>query len=187
MVSLRKAKKLFKAAPAVPPVKNLGGRPEKVIDWDEVGRLAQLQCTAEEIAFAVKVTRQTLSTRSQKDNGVMLEDFIADHSGRGRVSLRRLIHKVCEGDYLVKRITRTKRNGDSEVEETFATPNPTMLIFTAKNELGWVDAMKSDVSLKGDVNVHRDASEFTDAELTLIATGGRTGTVKAPVGPVSPN
>jgi hypothetical protein len=61
-----------------------GGRPRKEIDWDEVRRLAEIQCTQEEVASVLGVALSTLKQYPQ---------FSAIHkegSEAGRKSLRRL-------------------------------------------------------------------------------------------------
>ena len=67
-----------------------GGRPKKVIDYDAVGKLASLQCTHEEIASFLGISRVTLG----KD-----EKFLGTYKDgieRGKMSLRRHQWKALE-------------------------------------------------------------------------------------------
>jgi hypothetical protein len=86
-----------------------GGRPKKEIDYELVGKLAEIQCTHEEIASILGISRQTLS----KD-----EEFLYIYSSKkeaGRSSLRRMQWKTAESG------------------------NPTMQIWLGKQWLGQSD------------------------------------------------
>ena len=85
------------------------GRPKKEIDYELVGKLAMIQCTQEEIAGILDISRQTLL----KD-----EQFLYIYSTKkeaGRSSLRRLQWKTAEAG------------------------NPTMQIWLGKQYLGQSD------------------------------------------------
>lgn len=60
---------------------------KKEIDWAQVKRAAEMQCTDKEIARLIDVSLQTLKNRCQKDNNIPLENFIADAklSGKGQI------------------------------------------------------------------------------------------------------
>ncbi len=86
-----------------------GGRPKKEIDYELVGKLAAIQCTQEEIATILGISRQTLL----KD-----EEFLYIYSSKkeaGRSSLRRMQWKTAESG------------------------NPTMQIWLGKQWLGQSD------------------------------------------------
>ncbi len=94
----------------------MAGRPKKEIDYELVGKLAEIQCTQEEIAGILDISRQTLS----KD-----EQFLYIYSTKkeaGRSSLRRMQWKTAEGG------------------------NPTMQIWLGKQYLGQADKHDTELS-----------------------------------------
>jgi len=64
------------------------GRPPAVIDWELVGNLALVQCTQEEIAAVVGVSRQTLLSKPE------FLDIYKRGIEKGKSSLRRAQWKL---------------------------------------------------------------------------------------------
>ena len=89
--------------------KNKGGRPKKQIDYAMVEKLASLQCTQEEIADVLDISRQTLA----KDEK-FLNIYKKGIEG-GKISLRRWQYRLAEKG------------------------NPTMLVWLGKQHLGQKD------------------------------------------------
>jgi len=175
MASYRKIKKIQKRQLQKLEPRPVG-RPEKPIDWNEVGRLAEIQCTAEEIGHVLKITRQTLSARCQSENQITLDEYITQHNKIGNASLRRLMWKCAEGEFLTSRTTKILKNGTQEIHETFGMPAAGMIIFMAKNQLGMKDvsSIEADVNSKSEVMVkHGDFPEstITDA-ITIMSKAG---------------
>ena len=68
-----------------------GGRPKKEIDYELAGKLAAIQCTQEEIAGILDISRQTLL----KDEQFLY--IFRTKKEAGKSSLRRMQWKTAEG------------------------------------------------------------------------------------------
>lgn len=74
-----------------PPVKDKGGRPKSNIDPDQVLKLAQIHCTATEIASVLGCHRDTIYAR--------FSDVLRKGHEEGQMSLKRKMHeKAMSGD-----------------------------------------------------------------------------------------
>lgn len=91
------------------------GRPKIEVDFSEVDKLCQIQCTGEEIASFFEVSYDTLERRCKEKFKVSLAEYIKEKSAKGKSSLRRLQWKAA-------------MNG-----------NVTMLIWLGKQYLGQAD------------------------------------------------
>lgn len=91
------------------------GRPKIEIDFAEVDKLCQIQCTGEEIASFFEVSYDTLERRCKEKFKVSFAEYIKEKSAKGKSSLRRLQWKAA-------------MNG-----------NVTMLIWLGKQYLGQAD------------------------------------------------
>lgn len=68
------------------------GRPKggsKHIDWDLVKRLAQIQCTRDEIASAIDIDSRNLMRKCKQEFGCCFEEKLEEWRHGGRASLRR--------------------------------------------------------------------------------------------------
>ena len=137
-------------------------RPKIELDRELIKKLAFIQCTIKEIALICGVSEDTLQRR--KWFSTLYKKTAED----GRSSLRRLQWKVANGDYLAKRVTRTNKAGDDVTEETFAAPNPTMLIWLGKQYLGQADKTEIEAVI-GD----KDVREYTNEELRQVISKGK--------------
>ena len=138
-------------------------RPKIELDRELIKKLAFIQCTIKEIALICGVSEDTLQRR--KWFSTLYKKTAED----GRSSLRRLQWKVANGDYLAKRVTRTNKAGDDITEETFASPNPTMLIWLGKQYLGQADKTEIEAKIGDKDNVR----EYTNEELRSIIDKGK--------------
>lgn len=93
-----------------------GGRPKKQIDYELAGKLAAIQCTQEEIAGILDISRQTLL----KDEQFLY--IFRTKKEAGRSSLRRMQWKTAEGG------------------------NPTMQIWLGKQYLGQSDKQDNNIN-----------------------------------------
>ena len=91
------------------------GRPKIEVDFAEVDKLCQIQCTGEEIASFFGISYDTLERRCKEQFKVSLAEYIKEKSAKGKSSLRRLQWKAA-------------MNG-----------NVTMLIWLGKQYLGQAD------------------------------------------------
>jgi len=91
------------------------GRPKIEVDFAEVDKLCQIQCTGEEIASFFEISYDTLERRCKEQFKVSLAEYIKEKSAKGKSSLRRLQWKAA-------------MNG-----------NVTMLIWLGKQYLGQAD------------------------------------------------
>lgn len=72
------------------------GRPKKELDWDQLEKLCQIQCTAEEIAGWFGVSVDTVERRIKETHGVTFAEYFKKHSASGKISLRRTQYKMAE-------------------------------------------------------------------------------------------
>lgn len=91
------------------------GRPKIEVDFAEVDKLCQIQCTGEEIASFFGISYDTLERRCKEQFKVSLAEYIKEKSAKGKSSLRRMQWKAA-------------MNG-----------NVTMLIWLGKQYLGQTD------------------------------------------------
>ena len=115
-----------------------------ILDWDLIARLAQLQCTEMEIAFACKCDHQTLLNHCIRTLGSTFEDFLGRNKDGGKVSLRRLqwdAAKGREGELLkdANGKTVTDDKGRPQWKVLPVAPNTTMQIWLGKQYLGQSD------------------------------------------------
>lgn len=61
------------------------------IDWDKFDKLAHIQCTRDEIAFAMGVSHDTLERACMREKGLDYASYFAQRCQGGRISLR---HKM---------------------------------------------------------------------------------------------
>lgn len=92
------------------------GRPLKVIEWDKVNEMLNIQCTGEEIAAVLDMDYDTLSRACEREKGRSFADYSTEKRKGGLASLRR-------------------RQWLAAVEDK----NPTMLIWLGKNMLKQTD------------------------------------------------
>jgi hypothetical protein len=123
----------MKATITINKKKHNGGRPKLIIDYKVVEKLALLQCTQVEIAEFLEVSTRTLQ-RNREFCRIYKKGLHDGHS-----SLRRLQWKTAEGEYLIKKTTFIRKDGEMKEEEIFAQPNAAMLIWLGKQYLGQRD------------------------------------------------
>jgi hypothetical protein len=104
-----------------------GGHPRLVIDWALVERLAMIHCTAEEIAAAIDVNKDTLYTEA---NAPQFLAAVARGRALGKESLRRAQFNVALGDPGFVGDPKNKIPPRPPRD-----PNPTMLIWLGKTVL----------------------------------------------------
>lgn len=119
------------------PDKNLGGRPRKEINLEQLKAMCRIQCTAEECAAIFEVDADTLDARIKEAGFRGFSDFYKKYNHEGKASLRRAQWKAA-------------------VEDN----NPTMLVWLGKNMLAQTD--KQDVKVSGDL-VHKVEIEFVES------------------------
>lgn len=91
------------------------GRKPIPIDWEEVDKLCQIQCTQEEIASFFNCTIDTLNNRCKSENGKTFSEYSREKRECGKCSLRRAQWKLAQKG------------------------NATLLIWLGKNWLGQSD------------------------------------------------
>ncbi len=107
------------------------GRPKIEIDFAEVDKLCQIQCTGEEISSFFEISYDTLERRCKEQFKVSFAEYIKEKSAKGKSSLRRLQW-------------RAATNG-----------NVTMLIWLGKQYLGQSD--KTNYIDESDYNNNKEA------------------------------
>jgi len=69
--------------------KNLGGRPEKKINYETLDECCFIHCTGEEICSILGIDYDTLNNKLKKEKGVGFSEYFAEKSAGGKKSLRR--------------------------------------------------------------------------------------------------
>lgn len=105
--------------------KNVGGRPQKVIDKKQFEKLCALHCTEEEIASVLDVSADTIERWCVKEYGTSFAEVYAEKKGIGKMSLRRSQWKMSE-------------------------TNPTMAIWLGKQYLGQTDKQEKRIEVNSD-------------------------------------
>lgn len=118
------------------PDKNLGGRPRKEINLEQVKAMCRIQCTQEEVCAILEVDDKTLSARLREAGYSGFSEFHKKYNHEGKASLRRAQWKAATQDN-----------------------NPTMLVWLGKNMLGQTD--KQDVRMSGEM-AHKIQVQFID-------------------------
>lgn len=110
--------------------KNKGGRPESVIDWDQLDKLCQMHCTQEEMAAFLQVTVDTIDSTIKKRYNKSFSEYYNEKAALGKISLRRAqLQKALKGDN-------------------------TMMIWLGKNYLGQTDKSELEMKYKAEI-IHR--------------------------------
>jgi hypothetical protein len=65
------------------------GRPKIIIDFEYLKKLAELQCTAQEICHFFGISEDTLSRRVKEQFDMTFAEYIKKHSATFKISLRR--------------------------------------------------------------------------------------------------
>ncbi len=79
-----------------PATKNKGGRPRKVIDWEQLEKLCAIHCTGEECASVLGVSYDALNDAIKRAGYSGFPEYFKKHSGPGKASLRRMQFKSAE-------------------------------------------------------------------------------------------
>jgi hypothetical protein len=108
------------------------------LDWAEIQKMCECQCTQEEIAATVGCSVDTLERHCKKDNGCGLAGFYAEKRKIGFQSLRSMQYLMAKG-------------GDR-----------TMLVWLGKQ---WLN-QRDERHVSADINAGKTISEMTTAELT---------------------
>lgn len=92
----KKAKKKAKKSKAAKTEKadSKMGRPKKLVDWTVVENLCGIGCTGEEIASVLGIDYDTLNARIKETYGITFSEYFPRHEGRGKASLRRVLHSA---------------------------------------------------------------------------------------------
>ena len=69
---------------------NVGGRPRKEINWDELARLCKILCTIDEICSILDIDENTLNARIKEKGYEGFSAYYKTHSANGKMSLRRV-------------------------------------------------------------------------------------------------
>ncbi len=104
------------------------GPQAKDFNWDEVGKLAQFQCTQEEVAWFYEVSVDTLERACKRQKGLKLAEFLTQNRMKGRSKLR------------VKQM------------QVALAGNVPMLIFLGKQYLGQSDKVEQNAKTEFTVN-----------------------------------
>ena len=121
------------------------GRPKTTIDPAELEKLCGMQCTDDEIAAFLGVSRKTIERRRKNDS---FRDVMERGKAKGRVSVRRNLFRLAN-------------NG-----------NIAACIFLAKNLLGYRDVVNNEHTGAGggpiEITSKPDLSQLTDEELKQL-------------------
>lgn len=70
------------------------GRPKIEIDWEELKKLCEIQCSAEEIAFWFRCSVDTIERKVRQKYNTTFAEYKAQNEARGRVALRRALMQL---------------------------------------------------------------------------------------------
>ena len=112
---MAKRRKIVPLPPPPPKPKPKMGRPECVINWDDVAIMASNFCPYEDIAAVVRTSVSTLEKHCVRDNGITLPVYVNQRRSSTRNALRNM------------------------QMQTAMSGNVVMMIFLGKNMLGQTD------------------------------------------------
>jgi hypothetical protein len=114
--------------------KNSVGRPIIEIDLDMVEKLCSIQCTAEEIAYSLGVSEDTLDLRLKDAGYANFTEFYKKYSSGGKISLRRSQWKSADGGNVTMQIWLGKQHlGQRDKLEELSTETSSVeIIHTVK-------------------------------------------------------
>ena len=115
-----------------------GPKPYKA-DWNQIEKMAYIQCTGEEMAAVLGVDYDTLQSACKRDHKVKFSDWIKQKASGGKMSLRRLQYTTAQSG------------------------NVSMLIWLGKNWLGQKD--KSDEEITNEQSQIADAINNLEKKL----------------------
>ena len=72
------------------------GRPKIEIDWKQLKKLCNLQCTLEEISNWFECSEDTIERRIKEEHTITFAEFFKKHNAGGKISLRRNQFKLSE-------------------------------------------------------------------------------------------
>jgi len=107
--------------------KNLGGRPEKPIDYEKLSKLCSIHCTGEESASILGCSYEHLNNKLHEDGHGGFLEYFKKHSSSGKMSLRR-----------------------KQFESALAG-NVTMMVWLGKQYLGQTDKQEIDMTSREEV------------------------------------
>lgn len=68
--------------------KNLGGRPQAIIDWDNVNRLLEIGCSGIEIGAMIGLHQNTIYDHCLKKFGIPFSEYSKQKYAKGDASIR---------------------------------------------------------------------------------------------------
>ena len=116
---------------------------QKKVDWNQIDKLLEINCTGEEIATVLGLGYETIARHCKKEKGMKYDEYIKKGNENFKVSLKRLQFRSAKGIIV-------EEDGKAKVK---IKPNVTMQIWLGKQYLGQAD--KQEVS---DKNI--DLSKF---------------------------
>ena len=120
--------------PKVPPNKNKGGRPKKMIDKKQFESMCEIQCTKEEMCNILDVDEKTLTRWCKEVYGEGFSEIYKKKSQAGKMSLRRAQFQM-------------------------AQTNTTMAIWLGKQYLGQTDKNETQYANNVKVKIVNDLEE----------------------------
>lgn len=108
------------------PEKDLGGRPRKEINIEELKKLCGIQATARECAYWFDVSEDTIDRRVKEAGYAGFADFYKKHNADGLIALRR-----------------------AQMRAAIDDRNPTMLVWMGKQVLGQKDKVHNEHTGEG--------------------------------------
>lgn len=80
----------------MPKVKKDNGRPKLKIDWEQFDKLCEIQCTAEEIALVLGVSKRTLQRRCKAELGETFDTLFKKRSIGGHHTVKRAQYQMAQ-------------------------------------------------------------------------------------------
>ena len=122
------------------------GFPARPIDWEKIGKLASIFCTITEICAIEGISDETLAKRCVKEHGIKLGEWIDQHRGKGRASIRRAQFQLAvEGKNTQMLIWLGKQllGQADKVEEIVVLQDQPPIQITEENLDRWIEAAKT--------------------------------------------
>ena len=118
------------------------GRKMIKINWEEVRKMCEIQCTQKELCAVLGICEDTLQRACKREQHMTWTEFFNIHRQGGRTSLRR-----------------------AQWQKAVEKQDSTMLIFLGKNFLGQADKIDNTTTVNAEQHINVDFSKLTKEEL----------------------
>ena len=114
---------------------------EKLIQWDIIDKLLEINCAGEEIASVLGVDYDTIQNHCKKEKKCLFSEYIKTGNDKFKISLKRLQYRSAKGVFITNK---------DKVTEMLEKPSVTMQIWLGKQYLDQRDKSEQEHGFSDD-------------------------------------